>query len=83
MLLGGCLIKSDTATTVGNVADADVTEWPRSVARVAARNPDATTIIPGHGAVSAHGALALTRTLITDKGPAAAEAFRRRRNKPQ
>jgi hypothetical protein len=83
VLFGGCLIKLDTATTVGNVADADVTEWPRSVARVAARYPDATTIIPGHGAVSAHSALALTRTLITDKGPAAAEAFRRRRNKPQ
>jgi metallo-beta-lactamase class B len=83
VLFGGCLIKADTATTVGNVADADVAEWPRSVARVAARYPDAATVIPGHGAVSAFSALALTRTLITDKGPAAADAFRRRQNKPQ
>ena len=83
VLFGGCLIKSDTATTVGNVADADVAQWPLSVARVAARYPDAATIIPGHGAVSAHSALALTRTLITDKGPAAAEALRRRQTKPQ
>lgn len=83
VLLGGCLIKPDTATTVGNVADADVTAWPRAVARVAARYPAAVTIVPGHGAVSARSALALTQTLITDKGPAAAEAFRRRRNTPQ
>jgi metallo-beta-lactamase class B len=83
VLFGGCLIKSDTATTVGNVADADVAQWPLTVARVAARYPDAATIIPGHGGVSAFSALAVTRTLITDKGPAAAEALRRRQNKPQ
>ena len=45
--------------------------------------PDASTVIPGNVVVSAHAALALTRTLITDKGPAAAEAYRRRQNKPQ
>jgi metallo-beta-lactamase class B len=81
VLFGGCLVKSDTATTVGNVADADVAEWPRSVARVAARYPKAIVVVPGHGAVSGFTALAVTEKLITDKGPVAAEALRRQQNK--
>ena len=81
VLFGGCLVKADTATTVGNVADADVAEWPRTVARVAARFGDARIVIPGHGAVSGRSALAVTESLITAKGPAAAEAYRRQQNK--
>jgi len=81
VLFGGCLIKPDTATTVGNVADADVSAWPGTVARVAARYGDARTVIPGHGAVSGRAAFVVTESLITEKGPAAVEALRRRQNK--
>ena len=81
VLFGGCLLKPDTATTTGNVADADVVQWPKTVARVAARYPDVTTVVPGHGAVSTARALSVTQTLITEKGPAAVEALRRRENR--
>ena len=81
VLFGGCLLKADTATTTGNVADADVREWPRSVGRVAERFPNATTVVPGHGAVSGRAAFTVTQTLITEKGPAAVEALRRRQNR--
>jgi metallo-beta-lactamase class B len=81
VLFGGCLLKPDTATTTGNVADADVAEWPKTVARVAARYRAAQTVIPGHGAISGRTAFGVTESLITEKGPAAVEALRRRPNK--
>ena len=78
LLFGGCLVKPDTATTVGNVADADVVNWPRAVAAVRAAYPDARIVVPGHGAVSGPSALAATERLIAEKGPAAAAQLRRR-----
>ena len=64
ILHGGCLVKSDTATTVGNVADADVAAWPATVARVRAAYPDARLVVPGHGAVGGVAALVATERLI-------------------
>ncbi|HEU0079928.1 MAG TPA: subclass B1 metallo-beta-lactamase [Longimicrobiaceae bacterium] len=77
VLYGGCLVKADTATTVGNVADADVPGWPAVVERVRERYPAARVVVPGHGAVSGPDALRVTRELVRDKGPAALEALRR------
>lgn len=79
VLFGGCLVKADTATTVGNVADADVREWPSSVERVRARFPAAATVVPGHGAIGGPRALAVTEALIRARGPAADSAYRARR----
>lgn len=70
VLHGGCMIKSDTATTTGNVADADVRNWPRAVARVRAAYPEVRVVVPGHGAVGGPGALSWTERLITAKGGA-------------
>jgi metallo-beta-lactamase class B len=80
VLFGGCLIKPDSATTTGNVADADVAEWPKTVARVAARYRDASTVIPGHGAISGRKAFEATERVIIEKGPSAVDALRRRPN---
>ena len=78
VLFGGCLVKSDTATTVGNVADADVDAWPQTVARVRARYPEVDRVVPGHGAVSGPAALTVTEALIAEKGPTAKAALRAR-----
>ena len=85
VLFGGCLVKADTATTVGNVADADVDRWPETVLRVreryaapAAGRAAAALVVPGHGAVGPPSALDSTAALIRAKGPAAREALRRR-----
>lgn len=77
VLFGGCLVKADTATTIGNVADADVPGWPGVVARLRGRYPAAATVVPGHGAVSGPDALRVTEALVRDRGPAALRALRR------
>jgi len=74
VLHGGCIIKADTATTMGNVADADVQSWPRAVARVREAYPEARVVVPGHGAVSGVSALTATERLVREKGPAAKAA---------
>jgi metallo-beta-lactamase class B len=70
VLHGGCLIKPDTATTMGNVADADVANWPVAVARVRERYPEVRVVVPGHGAVGGAGALPWTERLVREKGAA-------------
>jgi metallo-beta-lactamase class B len=48
VLFGGCMIKESNAGK-GNLADANVGDWPQTVAKVKAQYPDAKFIIPGHG----------------------------------
>ncbi|WP_375438349.1 subclass B1 metallo-beta-lactamase [uncultured Hymenobacter sp.] len=49
VLFGGCLIKGANATTLGNIDDANLKQWPVSVRKVEARYPKATLVVPGHG----------------------------------
>jgi metallo-beta-lactamase class B len=48
VLYGGCLVKSTENKDLGYLADADTTEWPRSIRRLIDRYPHAAYIIPGH-----------------------------------
>lgn len=77
VLLGGCLVKADTATTMGYVGAADVENWPVAVARVRAAYPQARLVVPGHGRVSGPEALVHTKRLVAEKGPAARRATSR------
>lgn len=47
-IFGGCLVKELNASK-GNLADADVSEWSKTVTKVKANHPNAKVIIPGHG----------------------------------
>ena|SRR5699024_6820349 len=49
ILYGGCFIKNASSTSLGNVEDAKVTEWPSSLRKVLKRYPDRKLVIPGHG----------------------------------
>jgi len=49
VLFGGCLIRPGNANSLGNTADADVTNWADAVRKVATQFPDADIIIPTHG----------------------------------
>jgi metallo-beta-lactamase class B len=51
VLIGGCLIKSDTWTSLGYIDDADVEEWAPTLRRVLARYSDALRVVPGHGEI--------------------------------
>ncbi len=49
ILFAGCFLKSLASNTIGNVEDADVSAWPASVAKLAAKYPKPAIIVPGHG----------------------------------
>ena len=48
ILFGGCLLKSLSTNSKGNVFDADLIQWPLTVKRVKERFNSATIVIPGH-----------------------------------
>ncbi len=52
ILDGGCFLKSANVTGLGNIEDANLTAWPRSLERVAERYPRAKVVIPGHGPIA-------------------------------
>ena len=47
-LFGGCLLKSLSTNSKGNILDADLVQWPLTVKRVKERFNSATIVIPGH-----------------------------------
>jgi metallo-beta-lactamase class B len=48
VMFGGCLIKSNGAGK-GNLEDANVEEWPKTVEKVKTEFPEVEIVIPGHG----------------------------------
>jgi metallo-beta-lactamase class B len=67
ILFGGCLIKAADATSPGNIADADMEHWASSVETLAARFPDASVIVPGHGDAGDRGLFDHTRRLVSSE----------------
>lgn len=49
ILYGGCFIKSSSSTSLGNIEEASVTDWPNSLRKVTERYPERNLVIPGHG----------------------------------
>ncbi len=64
ILFGGCLVKSASATHLGNIADADLDSWPAAIQDLLQRYPDARWIVPGHHKWSGRDALARTLQLL-------------------
>lgn len=50
VLFGGCMIRPGESDDLGNTADADVTSWARSTQVVAQAFPEASIVVPSHGA---------------------------------
>lgn len=61
LLVGGCLIRSAHAKSIGNTEDADLTRWPATIKKVQREFPHAKIVVPGHDDPS--GLEALTHTL--------------------
>jgi metallo-beta-lactamase class B len=51
VLFAGCMAKDMQARTLGNLSDAKVGEWPKTIEKVRQAFPSAKVIVPGHGAV--------------------------------
>lgn len=49
ILFGGCAVKSAASHDLGNVAEANIAEWPASLRRLEARYPSPQAVVPGHG----------------------------------
>jgi metallo-beta-lactamase class B len=65
ILFGGCMVKEMKSETLGNIADADLAEWPNTIARVIANYSSANIVIPGHGALGNQELLKHTLDLLT------------------
>jgi metallo-beta-lactamase class B len=67
LLFGGCLVKSATASDLGNTADADLKAWPITVKRLYDQFTDAQIVVPGHGDIAGRNALEHTLELLAAK----------------
>jgi len=48
ILYGGCLVKSTDNSGLGNIADANLSEWSSTIKKVMKKYPKPTYVIPGH-----------------------------------
>jgi glyoxylase-like metal-dependent hydrolase (beta-lactamase superfamily II) len=51
ILFGGCFVKSLASKTLGNTADANISDWPKSIDEVLTQYPQIKLVVPGHGAI--------------------------------
>jgi len=49
ILFGGCVVKGAQSTSLGNLSDAKLKDWPTSLTWIKATYPDTTLVVPGHG----------------------------------
>lgn len=64
VLFGGCLIK-ELGAKEGNLADANVKEWAKTVSKVKKAFPDLKYVVPGHGNYGDEGLLDYTIRLFS------------------
>lgn len=67
VLFGGCMIKEVQANK-GHLGDANLGEWPKTVAKVKAQYPDVKFVIPGHGKSGGKELLDYTMELFKPEG---------------
>jgi metallo-beta-lactamase class B len=65
ILFGGCMVKDLNAKDLGNIADADLKEWPTTISKAIHKFPNARYVIPGHGQVGGIELLTHTQQLLT------------------
>jgi len=66
ILFPGCMSKDINSNWLGNVADGDVNEWPKTVNKVTEKFPEAEIVIPGHGDIGGMELLRHTVRLINE-----------------
>ena len=65
ILFGGCLIKSLSSRTLGYTGEADLKQWPVTVAKVQAQFTEAKMVVPGHGKIGDSSLLSHTIELLS------------------
>ncbi|MCU0442806.1 MAG: BlaB/IND/MUS family subclass B1 metallo-beta-lactamase [Bacteroidia bacterium] len=69
VLYGGCLIKSTENKSLGNIADANLTEWTTTIRKVMKQYPNPQFVIPGHFGWSNNQSLQHTLKLLNKHRP--------------
>lgn len=64
LLFGGCLVKEVNASK-GNLADANLSEWPQTITQIQTAYPALKLIVPGHGKVGGLELLDYTKELFS------------------
>ncbi len=49
VLFAGCMVKDMNSTGLGNISEADITQWPKTIEKVIKRFREVKVVIPGHG----------------------------------
>jgi len=65
ILYGGCLVKSTEAKDLGNLADADLKEWPGTIRKIQRKFNNPRYVVPGHQSWTDPQALNHTLYLLT------------------
>lgn len=68
VLYGGCLVKSITATNLGNLDEANVNAWPQSIQNIQQRFGTPAYIITGHDSWESKESLNHTLMLLEEHG---------------
>lgn len=68
VLFGGCLVKALDSTSIGNAADANMLEWPRTLERLIKSYEDVEVVIPGHGGWGTLQLVQHTRDMFPNRG---------------
>lgn len=63
LLFGGCLVRPGSSTSLGNTAEASISNWDNAVDGVARRFPAVSIVIPSHGAPAGRELLTITSEL--------------------
>lgn len=69
ILFGGCLIRPAASRSIGNTEHADVRNWDDATEAVAVRFPDASVVVPSHGAPGGRVLLDHTVRLAGEAAP--------------
>lgn len=67
VLYGGCLVKSTENSGLGNIANADLEEWPLAIKRIIKKFPEPRFVIPGHFGWTSNKGLEHTLELLRKK----------------
>lgn len=67
ILYGGCLVKSTENNGLGNIADANLKEWPTTIKNVLKKYPEPAYVIPGHFSWASNKSLQHTLKLLKQK----------------
>ncbi len=67
VLFAGCMVKDLNSQNLGNLTDADILEWPKTIEKVILDCSSAKIVIPGHGEYGGTDLLIHTKELLNLK----------------